>query len=40
MIEINLLGISLKGEVMVLDGKVIVNDYVLGCYLELLSIVG
>lgn len=25
---------------MVLDGKVSVNDYVLGCYLDLVSIVG
>ncbi|MDT9340607.1 succinate--CoA ligase subunit beta [Trichodesmium erythraeum 21-75] len=40
MIEINPLGISPKGEVMALDGKVTVNDYALGRHPELLSIVG
>ncbi|ABG51933.1 MAG: succinate--CoA ligase subunit beta [Trichodesmium sp. St16_bin4-tuft] len=40
MIEINPLGISPKGEVMALDGKVSVNDYALGRHPELLSIVG
>ncbi|MCL2926763.1 MAG: succinate--CoA ligase subunit beta [Trichodesmium sp. MAG_R01] len=40
LIEINPLGISPKGEVMALDGKVSVNDYALGRHPELLSIVG
>ena len=40
MIEINPLGISPRGEVMALDGKVSVNDYALGRHPDLVSIVG
>ncbi|MDE5081266.1 MAG: succinate--CoA ligase subunit beta [Trichodesmium sp. St18_bin1] len=40
LIEINPLGISPRGEVMALDGKVSVNDYALGRHPDLVSIVG
>lgn len=37
VIEINFLGISVDGEVMVLDGKIIVNDMVINWYLDLIN---
>ncbi|NES07748.1 MAG: succinate--CoA ligase subunit beta [Okeania sp. SIO2F4] len=40
LIEINPLGISPRGEVMALDGKVSVNDYALGRHPDLVSLVG
>ncbi|MDE5086197.1 MAG: succinate--CoA ligase subunit beta, partial [Trichodesmium sp. St16_bin2-tuft] len=40
LIEINPLGISPRGEIMALDGKVSVNDYALGRHPDLVSIVG
>ena len=40
LVEINPLGISPRGEVMALDGKVSVNDYALGRHPDLVSLVG
>lgn len=40
LVEINPLGISIRGEVMALDGKVSVNDYALGRHSDLASLVG
>ncbi len=40
LIEINPLGISPRGEVMALDGKVSVNDYALGRHPDLVNLVG
>ena len=40
LIEINPLGISPRGEVLALDGKVSVNDYALGRHPDLVSLVG
>ena len=40
LVEINPLGISIRGEVMALDGKVSVNDYALGRHPDLASLVG
>ncbi|MGD1704782.1 ATP-grasp domain-containing protein [Dapis sp. BLCC M229] len=40
LIEINPLGISPRGELMALDGKVSVNDYALGRHPDLVSLVG
>ncbi len=40
LVEINPLGISPRGELMALDGKVTVNDYALGRHPDLVSLVG
>ena len=40
LIEINPLGISPRGEVMALDGKVSVNDYALGRHPDIVNVVG
>ncbi|MGD1809590.1 ATP-grasp domain-containing protein [Dapis sp. BLCC M126] len=40
LVEINPLGISPRGEVMALDGKVSVNDYALGRHPDLVNLVG